>query len=151
MLRVGITSYTEAAVGYAAGAERELQTYAALADAGLIKQRATLCITWAPNYPEGDRAIAMRNLYARARVSPGCVKIFLDGVPTDSHTAAMLEPYAEPMKDRNDEASRRGMLLVDQTVLNEAVTRFDQMGLTVKFHAAGDAAVRAGLNAIEAA
>jgi predicted amidohydrolase YtcJ len=43
------------------------------------------------------------------------------------------------------------MLLVDQPALNEAVTRFDRMGLTVKFHAAGDAAVRAGLNAIEAA
>ncbi|MFK5058012.1 amidohydrolase family protein, partial [Klebsiella pneumoniae] len=31
------------------------------------------------------------------------------------------------------------------------VTRFDRMGLTVKFHAAGDAAVRAGLDAIAAA
>jgi len=31
------------------------------------------------------------------------------------------------------------------------VTRFDRMGLTVKFHAAGDGAVRAGLHAIEAA
>jgi predicted amidohydrolase YtcJ len=31
------------------------------------------------------------------------------------------------------------------------VTRFDRLGMTVKFHAAGDAAVRAGLDAIEAA
>jgi len=151
MLQVGITSYTEAAVGYAAGAERELQTYAYLADAGKIKQRATLCITWAPGDAEGQRAITMRNLFARDRVSPDCVKIFLDGVPTDSHTAAMLQPYAQRMRDRNDEAAVRGMLLVDQKVLNEAVTRFDLMGLTVKFHAAGDAAVRAGLNAIQAA
>ncbi|MBS0421316.1 MAG: amidohydrolase [Proteobacteria bacterium] len=151
MLQVGITSYTEAAVGYAAGAERELQTYAAMADAGQIKQRATLCITWAPGDAEGERAITMRNLFARDRVSPSCVKIFLDGVPTDSHTAAMLRPYAQKMRDRNDEAAVRGMLLVDQKVLNEAVTRFDRMGLTVKFHAAGDAAVRAGLNAIQAA
>src|SRR5262249_15136213 len=151
MLQVGITSYTEAAVGYAAGAERELQTYAALADSGQIKQRATLCITWAPGDADGQRAITMRNLYARDRVSPNCVKIFLDGVPTDSHTAAMLQPYAQKMRDRNDEAAVRGMLLVDQQVLSEAVTRFDRMGLTVKFHAAGDAAVRAGLNAIQAA
>lgn len=151
MLRVGITSYTEAAVGYAAGAERELQTYASLADAGLIKQRATLCITWAPGDAEGQRAITLRNLFARDRVSPSCVKIFLDGVPTDSHTGAMLQPYAQKMQGRSDEAAVRGMLLVDQQVLNEAVTRFDRMGLTVKFHAAGDAAVRAGLNAIQAA
>jgi len=35
--------------------------------------------------------------------------------------------------------------------LKSAVTDFDRQGLTVKFHAAGDAAVRAGLDAIEAA
>ncbi|HUI59379.1 MAG TPA: amidohydrolase family protein, partial [Steroidobacteraceae bacterium] len=151
MLRYGITSYTEAAVGFAAGAERELQAYADLADAGVIKQRVTLCITWAPGQPDAEHAIAMRNLYARSRVSPSCVKIFLDGVPTDSHTAAMLEPYTGAIQGREDEASKRGMLLVRQDVLNAAVTRFDQMGLTVKFHAAGDAAVRAGLDAIEAA
>jgi len=151
MLSFGITSYTEAAVGFAAGAERELQAYADLADANVIKQRVTLCITWAPGQPETDQAIAVRNLYARNRVSPSCVKIFLDGVPTDSHTAAMLEPYTGSIHGREDEASKRGMLLVNQDVLNAAVTRFDQMGLTVKFHAAGDAAVRAGLNAIEAA
>lgn len=151
MLQVGITSYTEAAVGYAAGAERELKAYAFLADAGRVKQRATLCITWSPGDADSQRAIAMRNLYARNRVSPSCVKIFLDGVPTDSHTAAMLQPYAQKMRDRNDEAAVRGMLMVDQQVLNDAVIRFDRMGLTVKFHAAGDAAVRAGLNAIQAA
>jgi predicted amidohydrolase YtcJ len=36
-------------------------------------------------------------------------------------------------------------------VLNKAVTDFDAQGMTVKFHAAGDAAVRAGVIAIEAA
>ncbi len=36
-------------------------------------------------------------------------------------------------------------------MLNPAVIEFDRQGLTVKFHAAGDAAVRAGLDAIEAA
>ena len=70
------------------------------------------------------------------------MKIFLDGVPTDSHTAAMLEPYQGTVAGREDEASRRGLLLIPQDVLNRAVTRFDRMGLTVKFHAAGDAAVR---------
>ena len=151
MLSYGITSYTEAAVGFVAGSETELKAYAALADAGVIKQRATLCLTWAPGSEEAETAIATRNLYARSRVSPDCVKIFLDGVPTDSHTAAMLEPYAGTVGDRKDEASRMGMLMVKQDVLNDAVTRFDRMGLTVKFHAAGDAAVRAGLDAIQAA
>jgi predicted amidohydrolase YtcJ len=151
MLSFGITSYTEASVGFVAGSERELETYVALADAGILKQRATLCLTWAPGSEEAESIIQRRNLFARDRIRPDCVKIFLDGVPTDGHTAAMLEPYADTVAGRQDEASRYGLLLVKQDVLNAAVSRFDKMGMTVKFHAAGDAAVRAGLNAIAAA
>ncbi|HTT42657.1 MAG TPA: amidohydrolase [Steroidobacteraceae bacterium] len=151
MLREGITSYTEAAVGFVAGPKRELAAYRELSRAGLIKPRARLCITWTPGDAESARAIALRNLNAGPRVSPDCVKIFLDGVPTDSHTAAMLAPYVASDGTRSDEAARTGLLLVKQDELDAAVTRFDRMGLTVKFHAAGDAAVRAGLNAIAAA
>jgi predicted amidohydrolase YtcJ len=151
MLSFGITSYTEASVGFVAGSERELETYAALADEGVLKQRVILCLTWAAGSEEAETAIQRRNLFARDRIRPDCIKIFLDGVPTDGHTAAMLEPYADTVAGRQDDASRYGLLLVKQDVLNAAVTRFDAMGLTVKFHAAGDAAVRAGLTAIAAA
>lgn len=151
MLSYGITSFVEASVGFAAGFEQELAAYAALADAGALKQRARLCLTWAPGDQNAEAMIAARNRFSRDRLSLDCIKIFLDGVPTDSHTAAMLDPYEGTVSGRDDEASRKGMLLVKQDVLDAAVTRFDRMGLTVKFHAAGDAAVRAGLNAIEAA
>jgi predicted amidohydrolase YtcJ len=151
MLQEGITSYTEAAIGFVAGPERELAAYREASRAALIKQRATLCITWTPGDADSERAIALRNLNAGARVSPSCVKIFLDGVPTDSHTAAMLAPYVRGDAARDDQAARTGLLLVKQDALDAAVTRFDRMGLTVKFHAAGDAAVRAGLDAIAAA
>ena len=151
MLSYGITSFTEASTGFVAGTAREVRLYAHLADEGMVRQRVRLCLNWEPGNAELQAAIAERNLYARTNIATDCIKIFLDGVPTDSHTAAMLEPYALPMKGRDDEASRYGMLLVDQDVLNGAVTRFDRMGLTVKFHAAGDAAVRAGLSAVEAA
>ena len=151
MLSHGITSFTEASTGFVAGMTREVKLYADMADAGMVKQRVRLCLNWEPGNAELEAVIADRNLYARDRVATDCIKIFLDGVPTDSHTAAMLEPYARPMEGRSDDASRYGMLLVEQDNLNEAVTRFDRMGLTVKFHAAGDAAVRAGLNAFDAA
>jgi hypothetical protein len=151
MLSHGITSFTEASTGFAGGLGNEARLWTALADEGVLRQRARLCLTWAPGNAEAEAVIAARNSYARERLSPDCVKIFLDGVPTDSHTAAMLEPYAGTVAGRDDEASRRGLLLQPQPVLDEAVTRFDRMGLTVKFHAAGDAAVHAGLNAIEAA
>jgi predicted amidohydrolase YtcJ len=151
MLSFGITSFTEAAAGYSSTLEREVRAYAAVADAGVLKQRTRLCMSWVPGDAAADDIIAARNLYARNRLSPDCVKMFLDGVPTDSHTAAMLEPYAGTVEGREDEASRHGMLLLKQDVIDAAVTRFDRMGIAVKFHAAGDAAVRAGLNAIEAA
>lgn len=151
MLAAGITSYSEASLGFVAGGEREAALYAAFADEGRIKQRIRLCLTWTPGDQAIERLIAERGKYTRDRVSPDCVKMFLDGVPTDSHTAAMLEPYEGTIEGRDDEAARYGLLLIEQQTLNEAVTRFDKLGLTVKFHAAGDAAVRAGLDAIEAA
>jgi predicted amidohydrolase YtcJ len=45
----------------------------------------------------------------------------------------------------------RGELILSSETLNAAVTRFDAMGLQVHMHAIGDWAVRAGLDAIEAA
>jgi len=151
MLAFGITSYTEASMGFAAGAASELAAYVELADSGLLKQRVRLCLNWVPGSQESEAVIASRNRFARDRISPDCIKIFLDGVPTDSHTAAMLEPYSDRMEGRDDHASRFGMLLVEQPVLDQALVRFDREGLAVKFHAAGDAAVRAGLQAISAA
>ncbi len=73
----------------------------------------------------------------------------LDGVPTDGHTAAMVDPYEDA--SHSEEARARGLLMIPPEPLKAAVVDFDRRGLTVKFHAAGDAAVRAGLDAIEAA
>ena len=149
MLSHGITSFTDAGLNDAG-----MQTYATLADQGVLKQRVRGCIMWRSmsfDSRVGSPAefIALRSLYARARFKPDCIKIVLDGVPTDGHTAAMVEPYADARY--TDEARAKGILMVPPQVLAEAVTDFDRRGFTVKFHAAGDAAVRAGLDAIEAA
>lgn len=149
MLSFGITSFTDAGLDDAG-----MQTYAALADQGVLKQRVRGCIMWRAmsfNARRGSPAefIQRRNLYARERFAPECIKIVLDGVPTDGHTAAMVEPYADA--SHSDDARAKGILMVPAETLNAAVVDFDRQGLTVKFHAAGDAAVRAGLNAIEAA
>ncbi|WP_371526528.1 amidohydrolase [Streptomyces sp. NBC_01283] len=151
MLSYGITSFTEAAVGFTAGPRAELRAYTRLAAAGAVRQRVRLCLVWSPVDPVCEDVIAARNLHASGHIAPDCVKIFLDGVPTDSHTAAMIEPYQDTVEGRDDEARRHGLLAIAPAVLEQAVTRFDRMGITVKFHAAGDAAVRAALDAIEAA
>ncbi|MFJ2738386.1 amidohydrolase [Streptomyces sp. NPDC087440] len=151
MLSYGITSFTEAAVGFTAGPRAELRAYTRLAERGGVKQRVRLCLVWSPHDPSCEEVIARRNHYASHRLTPDCVKVFLDGVPTDSHTAAMLAPYRDTVAGRDPEFSRYGMLAVAPPVLNHLVTRLDRSGITVKFHAAGDAAVRAALDAIEAA
>jgi predicted amidohydrolase YtcJ len=148
MLSYGITSYIDAGIG-----EEGLQAYATLADNGELKQRVQGCIAWRPSVGVAPTVVAdpieRRNLYARDRFKPDCIKIVLDGVPTDGHTAAMVEPYADA--SHADAARARGMLMVPAQALKTAVIDFDARGFTVKMHAAGDAAVRAGLDAIEAA
>ncbi len=144
MLSYGITSYTDAGVTGA-----NLAAYAALADEGRLPQRINTCMMWRGAAFGGSDGsgmpeyVAERNLYARERLSPDCIKIALDGVPTDGHTAAMVDPYAH--------SDERGILMVPAPELAELVTLWDAMGFQVKMHAAGDGAVRAGLDAIAAA
>ncbi len=152
MLGNGITSWTDAGIGIWGDFEQQLRIYARLADRGLVKQRVRGCMFWTPeNGPDVATLLRARNQYARERFTPDCVKVMMDGVPTDSHTAAMLAPYAGKADGHRDDASASGMLLVEPAVLNATVTALDAAGLAVKFHAAGDGAVRAALDAIAAA
>lgn len=149
MLSFGITSFTDAGVNGST-----MQTYADLADRGLLKQRVRGCMMmFGLAFGGSNRGtppyITHRNLYTRDRFTPDCIKLALDGVPTDGHTAAMVEPYENT--DHLNEAEAKGILMIPQQRLNAIVTDADARGLLVKMHAAGDGAVRAGLDAIAAA
>lgn len=149
MLTQGITSITDAGVD-ASG----MQAYADLADAGLLKLRVQGCMMLrGAAFGRSDSGTPLhvleRNRYARERFRPDCVKLALDGVPTDGHTAAMVEPYAHT--DHLDAADAKGLLMLPQAELDAIVIDADARGLTVKMHAAGDGAVKAGLDAIAAA
>lgn len=150
MLSYGITSFMVASVR-----EDNIGTLAALSEEGLVKQRVRGCLVWTPAPAAVRRAsealIAARGLYARPRFASDCVKMFLDGVPTESHTAAMLEPYADSNGAPGDGRPVRGMLMIAPGLLEEAVARFDRQGLQIKFHTAGDAAVRAAMDAVAGA
>jgi predicted amidohydrolase YtcJ len=96
------------------------------------------------NFDEIDK---IRALYRSNLVATDFVKIYLDGVPTAARTAAMLAPYLP-----NADGSRvSGDLHVNPDVLANDVVEFDRRGYTVKMHAAGDRAIRVGLDAIAAA
>lgn len=146
MVSFGITGVTDAAVSVDG-----MRAYAELSDLGALKPRVRGCIMQRPyvHVAGGPAPLDQANLYERERFKPDCIKITLDGVPTDGHTAAMVEPYADA--SLGDDERARGMLLIPQETLNAMLVELDARGITVKFHAAGDAAVRAGLTAIGAA
>lgn len=144
MLSYGIVAFADASIrqDYAYG-------LAEYAKSGQLKQYARGCIVWGPNTIGGEHLIPDRQRFDQGRLRYDCVKLFLDGVPLEGRTAAMVDPYAPHAHGHAlDEKPEHGMLLIPQETLNKAVAEFDREGLEVKFHAAGDASVRAAADAI---
>ena len=140
---VGITSYIDAWVGL-----EDYQSYQVIDQAGDLTARVVTSLTFesgfAKHYGEDfEQVLVSRNQYESERISHDSIKFFLDGV-LEGETAALLEPYVGMH-------GHRGKLILSPEQLDAAVTRFDAMGLQVHMHAIGDRAVRAGLDAIEAA
>lgn len=73
----------------------------------------------------------------------GAIKLIADGV-IESHTAAMLEPYA-------NRSATRGDARFTPEQMNKVIGMLDKRGWQVLTHAIGDAAVRTTLDAYEAA
>lgn len=140
MLAQGITAYEEALM-----ATPNARAYAALADRGELIQHVRTCM-----WDNDQTLIAQRSLYARPGLEISCVKMILDGVPTDAHTAAMLEPYADA-DPQGEPAKIKGELMASPDVIAAKLTRYDAAGLIVKLHVAGDASARTALDAIAAA
>ena len=92
----------------------------------------------------GEALIARREQYRTAHVRPDFIKLFMDGVPM-TRTAAMLEPYKPDQ--RGNAVVCRSFIPVPEVV--RWITRAEELGLAVKIHCAGDAAVRDILDAIE--
>jgi predicted amidohydrolase YtcJ len=127
--------------------EEDYRAYSAIDRDGRLTARVRTSLTFESSFAyhtgdEFDRVLAGRQAYASERLNHDSIKLFLDGV-LEGETAALLEPYTG--------LHHRGELILDPESLNAAVTRFDAMGLQVHMHAIGDRAVRAGLDAVEAA
>ena len=91
--------------------------------------------------------VAAREKFKSPHLHTSFVKVFLDGVPTASRTAYMLEDYlavegAQPIN---------GVLNVAPEALAADLIALDKAGFTLKIHTAGDGSVRIALDAIEAA
>jgi predicted amidohydrolase YtcJ len=138
LLSYGVTSFTDAL-----SQEEDMSLFAALADAGKLRQRAKICIRWdgAAANAASEALIDNRARFARERIRTDCVKLYTDGAPM-IHTARMLQPYV-------NDAQNTGKWTIEPEQLKALVTRFDARGLTLKIHATGDDSARSALDAIE--
>ncbi len=139
--RVGITS-----VQNAGGTAEDLDLYDRLRKRGELTLRVYQALS--VNGPVGEDELAqLAAIRERFDDDPllktGAVKLAADGV-IESHTAAMLEPYANRPGISGDPR-------FTAEELNRTVTRLDREGWQVMTHAIGDAAVRMTLDAYEAA
>jgi predicted amidohydrolase YtcJ len=82
-----------------------------------------------------------RSRYHDEWLSAGKAKFFVDGV-IETHTAAMLAPYA-------DDPKLSGDTLWDPSQYKKAVAELDRHGIQIFSHAIGDRAIRLALDAYE--
>lgn len=133
--------------------EPTIAAWHAVEQAGQLSLYVTNCISTlalqkTPETPlDFERIDRIHAAYDGRLMHPDCVKIYLDGVPTPARTAAMLDPYVPDEKG----AVISGLLHVTPTVLAADLVGIDRRGYTAKLHAAGDASIREGLDAIAAA
>jgi predicted amidohydrolase YtcJ len=140
MHAVGITSFNDVWVG-----EPELQVYQAIERSGDLKMRIVNSIIDEGVFEKHvgadlERLLAARNDYASDLINNDSIKIMVDGV-LEGETAALVEPYIG--------LDHSGVLNHSSEELRRRVQHYDAMGLRIHMHTIGDAAVRAGLDAIE--
>jgi predicted amidohydrolase YtcJ len=145
MNRFGIVSFEEASAR-----DPMVAAYRSVARQGKLTARAHLSLYADPKQDEAqvDRFVRTRQETTERGVVAGTVKIFVDGV-IEAATAALIEPYLPLAGERA--TMGRGLPNFTDARLQALVTRLDREGFQVHMHAIGDAAIRQGLDAIEAA
>lgn len=107
--------------------------------------------------PDDDSDVAVARIVSTARdhsldpawLRTDSVKVFADGVlEFPAQTAAVLKPYLDA---NGKPTSTVGDLYFQPKPYHSLITKLDRAGLTVHVHAIGDRAVRASLDAFEAA
>jgi len=142
---LGVTAWQEAIVGEYPTIPDARRAYPALERRGALTARVVGALWWERGRgveQVADR-VAERKASSGDRYRATSVKIMLDGV-CENRTARMLEPYV-------GSDGGIGLSYVDPVELPAVITALDAEGFQVHVHTIGDGAVRAALDAIEAA
>jgi len=141
----GVTAWQDAIIE----PHTEERAYVALASRGELTGRVVGALWW--DHHRGadqiEEFVERRRATAIGRYAPTSVKLMMDGV-LENFTGAMLEPYGDGHGGTTD---NRGLLQIDPDGLAQWVPAIDALGFQPHFHAIGDRAVRASLDAVEAA
>ncbi len=147
---LGITRFQDACVGAAPelGMPDVFDTYRQAAADGLLTCHVVGAQWWDRRRGPGqiDDLLARRERAGGGRFRATTVKLMLDGV-CETFTAAMSAPYL----DRHGHpTSQQGVLFIEPEALNDATGRLAAERFQLHFHAIGDRAVSAALDALEA-
>jgi predicted amidohydrolase YtcJ len=142
---LGITAWQDAIVE----AQPEETAYVALASRGELTGRVIGAMWWERSRggEQIDEFVERRQTTSMGRYQATSVKLMMDGV-LENFTGAMLEPYGD---GHGGTTANRGLLQIDPDGLATWVPMLDALGFQPHFHAIGDRAVRASLDAVEAA
>ncbi len=141
---LGITS-----IQNADGNEEVLSLYQELLNNGELSIRYAAAFSVGENTTDADIALFTKLKDSVGNSNPmiraDAIKFMIDGV-IESHTAYMLEPYADiPVTD----PLALGQLAVPIEKYQELVSKLDKNGFRIYTHAIGDKGVRESLNAYE--
>jgi predicted amidohydrolase YtcJ len=142
---LGITAWQDAIVR----PQPEEAAYVALASRGELTARVIGALWWERSRggEQIEEFVERRQTTSIGRYQATSVKLMMDGV-LENFTGAMLEPYGDGKGGTTD---NRGLLQIEPDGLASWVPELDALGFQPHFHAIGDRAVRASLDAVEAA
>jgi predicted amidohydrolase YtcJ len=145
----GIAHFQDACVGKASEIAI-LDTFGTYRDAaadGTLTASVTGALWWDRRRGIGqvEELLSRREQASAGRFRATSVKLMLDGV-CETFTAAMNSPYLDRHGHGTDHA---GNFFIDPEELKEIVQRLAAEDFQLHFHALGDGAVTAGLNALE--
>jgi hypothetical protein len=149
---MGVAHYQDACVGAAdeLGISDTYSTYLAAAQDGTLTASVTGALWWdrhrgtAHGGAQYEDLLTKREQASAGRFRATSVKLMLDGV-CETFTAAMGTPYLDGQGHATDHS---GIFFIDPEELKSIVKHLSAEGFQLHFHALGDGAVTAGLNAL---
>jgi len=147
---LGITRFQDACVGTAGelGMPDSFEAYLMAADYGLLSSGVVGALWWDRNrgLEQIDDLLTRRERASAGPFRATTVKLMLDGV-CETFTAAMSSPYLD---GHGHPGHHQGRLFIEAEELREITRRLAAEGFQLHFHALGDAAVSAALDALAA-